>query len=324
MTSWAPALAAGATLALRRRFSASGFLPDVRRFGATYFNYVGRPLAYILATPAQPDDADNPLRRVFGNEASEPDMRAFERRFAAVIQEGYGSSEGGLSINRTPDTPPAALGPASEGVVILDPDTGRECPRARFDGHGRLLNAEDAVGEIVNLEGALGFEGYWRNEEAMSARVRGSAYWSGDLGYRDDDGYVYFAGRSDDWLRVDGENFAAAPVERILARFPAVALCAVYAVADPVAGDQVIAALQLRPGTSFDAAEFAQFLAAQPDLGTKWAPRFVRVVETLPSTPTNKVLKRQLRNEGVAVSDPVWERPGRDLRFVEQPTQPVR
>src|SRR6185503_3015487 len=81
MACWAPALATGATLALRRRFSASDFLDDVRRFGATYANYVGKPLAYILATPARPDDADNPLRLVFGNEAAHADIDRFARRF---------------------------------------------------------------------------------------------------------------------------------------------------------------------------------------------------------------------------------------------------
>ena len=78
--------------------------------------------------------------------------------------------------------------------------------------------------------------------------MRNGWYWTGDLGYRDEAGFVYFAGRTDDWLRVDGENFAAAPVTRVLERHPDVVLAAVYAVPDPVTGDQVMAALQLREG----------------------------------------------------------------------------
>ena len=78
-TAWAPSVVAGATIALRRKFSASEFLPDVRRFGATYFNYVGKPLTYILATPEQPNDRDNPLRRGFGNEGSEVDLAQIGR-----------------------------------------------------------------------------------------------------------------------------------------------------------------------------------------------------------------------------------------------------
>ena len=151
-------------------------------------------------------------------------------------------------MQRTPDTPPGALGRAPEGTVVLDPATGKECPPACFDDRGRLLNAEEAIGELVSKAGGAGFEGYWRNDDAERARLREGWYWTGDLAYRDDAGFFYFAGRDHDWLRVDGENFASAPIERILQRHPDVVLAAVYAVPDPAVGDQVMAALQLRPG----------------------------------------------------------------------------
>src|SRR6266542_1606759 len=107
---WAPALAAGATAALRRRFSASGFLPDVRKFGVTFFNYVGKPLSYILATPERPDDADNTLRVVFGNEGADLDLERFAARFGCTVIDAYGSTEGGAIVMRTPDMPAGALG----------------------------------------------------------------------------------------------------------------------------------------------------------------------------------------------------------------------
>jgi fatty-acyl-CoA synthase len=306
MAGWIGALAGGATVALRRRFSASGFLPDVRTFGVTYFNYVGKPLSYVLATPEQPDDADNTLRLVFGNEAADLDIGRFSRRFAVPVIDSYGSTEGGAIVSRTPDMPAGALGRGGEGVTVLDPETGEETPPARFDADGRLLNPDEAIGELVNRLGASGFEGYWQNEEANAARVHDGIYWTGDLAYRDEQGFIFFAGRDYDWLRVDGENFAAAPVERILARHPHVVLAAVYAVPDPDVGDRVMAALQLRPGAVFDPDEFASFLAVQPDLGTKWTPRFVRIAETLPVTETSKVLKRVLRRERWECADTVW------------------
>jgi len=313
MAGLSPALAAGATIALPTggRFSASGFLNDVRRHGVTYFNYVGKPLSYILATPTRHDDADNPLVRVFGNEAAEADIGAFGQRFGCVVVDSYGSTEGGATVQRTPDTPRGALGRAPEGTMVVDPETGRQCPPARFDDNGVLVNSDEAVGELVSTGGGSGFEGYWRNDEAEMARLRNGWYWTGDLAYCDEDGFFYFAGRSDDWLRVDGENFAAAPVARILERHPDVVLAVVYAVPDPVVGDQVMAALQLRPGADFDAEEFTRFLAAQSDLGTKWAPRFVRVCPELPVTATSKVLVRSLRAERWNCTDPVWWRPGR-------------
>ena len=312
MAGWGPALAAGAASALRRRFSASAFLPDVRRFGATYFNYVGRPLSYILATPERLDDADNSLRRVFGNEGNDSDIERFGRRFGCTVTDGYGSTEGGATVSRTPDMPPGSLGRAAPGTTVLNPDTGEECPAARFDSAGRLLNAEEAIGELVNKLGASGFEGYWNNEEANAARLRDGYYWTGDLAYRDEEGFFYFAGRDFEWLRVDGENLAAAPVERLLARHPDVVLVAVYAVPDAVVGDQVMAAIQLRPDAAFDGEAFWRFVRNQPDLGTKWMPRYLRVMDALPVTETNKVLKRQLRTEGWTSGDAVWWSPSRD------------
>jgi len=311
MAGLAPALAAGATVALPTggRFSASGFLPDVRRHGVTYFNYVGKPLSYILATPQQPDDADNPLVRVFGNEGAEADIVRFGERFGCVVVDNYGSTEGGASVQRTPDTPRGALGRAPEGTMVVDPATGRECPVARFDADGVLVNSEEAIGELVSAGGAGGFEGYWRNDEAELARLRNGWYWTGDLAYRDAQGFFYFAGRADDWLRVDGENFAAAPVARVLERHPDVVLASVYAVPDTAVGDQVMAALLIRPGAEFDPAGFAEFLSGETDLGTKWAPKFVRVTDELPTTATTKVLKRVLRNEGWQCADAVWWRP---------------
>jgi len=309
MAGWAPALAGGATSALRRKFSASGFLPDVRKFGVTYFNYVGKPLSYVLATPERPDDADNTLRLVFGNEGADLDIDRFSRRFGVPVIDSYGSTEGGAIVQRTPEMPPGALGRGADGMAVLDPETGEERPPARFDADGRLLNPDEAIGELVNRLGAAGFEGYWNNDEANTARVHDGIYWTGDLAYRDEQGYFYFAGRDYDWLRVDGENFSAAPVERILARHPDVVLAAVYAVPDPDVGDRVMAALQLRPGVTFDPEDFAAFLAAQSDLGTKWTPRFVRIAPTLPVTETSKVLKRVLRRDRWETDDEVWWQP---------------
>jgi fatty-acyl-CoA synthase len=308
MACWAPALWAGATCVLRRKFSASGFLPDVRRYGVTYFNYVGKPLAYILATPEQPGDHENSLSRAFGNEATEQDIERFQKRFGCVVTDAFGSTEGVIHVTRTPDMPPGALGRAAEGVLVLDPGTGAECAPASFDAERRLLNPEEAIGVLTNKLGGASFEGYWRNDEASSAHLRDGVYWSGDLAYRDEKGYFYFAGRDSDWLRVDGENFAAAPVERILTRFPDIALAAVYPVPDVIVGDQVMAALQLLPDASFDAEAFASFLEDQNDLGTKWAPRFVRICDAFPVTQTNKILKRTLRNELWECDDPVWWR----------------
>jgi fatty-acyl-CoA synthase len=317
-TAFGPCVAAGATSALRRKFSASGFIEDVRKFGATYFNYVGKPLSYILATPERPDDADNTLTFVFGNEGADLDLERFSKRFAVKVVDGYGSTETGAAVSRTKDMPKGALGRAAEGTKILDPETGEPCAVAEFDEEGRLRNPEEAIGEIVNTRDRGLFEGYYDNDEANAARVRDGMFWTGDLGYVDADGFFYFAGRDFEWLRVDGENFSAAPVERILDRFEGIVLNAVYAVPDVETGDQVMAALQLADPSSFDAEAFDRFLEAQSDLGTKWSPRYVRLSTALPATQTSKVQKKLLRAQRWECDEPVYFRPkkGDPLRLM--------
>ncbi len=296
MAGLAPALVAGASLSLARRFSASGFLPDVRRYGATWFNYTGKLLTYLLATPAAADDAENTLRVGFGNEGSPQVVEEAAARFGVRIIDVFGSTEGAIALDRTGNRPPGSIGRLRQGIMVVD-EEGREAARARFDDDGRLLNADASVGEIVNTLGLGPFEGYYLNEDAMRSTTRHGWYWSGDLGYVDRDGWVYFAGRTADWLRVDGESFPAAPIEAIIGRHPDVMLASVYGVPDPDAGDQVMAALVLRQDTGFDGSSFASWLDAQPDLSPKWRPRFVRVGAALPSTPTNKILTRTLVHE---------------------------
>jgi fatty-acyl-CoA synthase len=317
-SNFVPALTLGATIALRRRFSASEFFDDMRAVGATYFNTVGRALSYVLATPPSSDDRTHSVKFGLAPESSPADAAAFRERFGIPLVCGYGSSEGAIIITPVRDAKPGALGvPAGDAdVAVVDPATGDECPLAELDEHGRLLNGGAAIGEIVRRDPRLVFEGYYKNAEATEERSRNGWYWSGDLAYRDHDGIFYFAGRTADWMRVDGENFAAAPIERNIGRHPDVAAVAVYGVPDPVTGDQVMAALELRAGKSFDACEFSSFLAAQADLGTKWAPRFVRIVDALPVTGADKISKLPLRAaQWNPVEGEVWWQPERGAPY---------
>ena len=115
---------------------------------------------------------------------------------------------------------------------------------------------------------------------------------------------------------MDQENFAAAPVERILSRNPTLSGVAVYAVPDSRTADQVMVAVEMEHGQEFDPADMTRFLAAQPDLGTKWAPRYVRVVDSLPVTATDKINKQPLRAQRWDTDDPIWHRVGRSDEFV--------
>ncbi|WP_186629163.1 AMP-binding protein [Rhodococcus sp. BP22] len=312
MALWAPALANGAVVCLTPKFTASGFLPDVRFFGATFFTYVGKALAYLMATPESEDDHVNTLVRGFGTEASPEDKVEFVRRFGAELFEGYGSSEGAGSVTLDPNAPAGALGrPAHKNIAIVDPETREKKGLARCDEYGRVLNPDESIGEMVDMAGASAFEGYYKNESAIADRLRHGWYWTGDLGYIDEDGFIYFAGRKGDWIRVDGENTSALMVERICRRYPSVIATGVYSVPDPRSGDQVMAALEVPDVEAFDAADFASFLTAQEDLGTKSAPRFLRVSANLPVTGSNKIVKNKLQQQNWRCEDLIFRWEGR-------------
>ena len=313
--AWAVAINSGATM-VPARFSPSRFLDDVRRYRVTYMSYVGKPLALLLATPERADDAETTLRLAYGNEATDRDIEEFARRFGCRVVDAFGSSEFAVIVVREDGTPPGSIGKPYPGVAVYNPTTVKECAVAEFDEHGALTNFDDAVGELVNTHGAGPFAGYYNDAAATAQRVRHGMYWAGDLAYRDAEGWIYLAGRTADWMRVDGENLAAAPIERILVRLPQVSQLAVYAVPDDRVGDQVMAALVLRDGMHLEPAEFEEFLASQPDLSPKAWPRYVRINDVLPVTATNKILKRELIAAGVSAQAGVlWSRPARGTSY---------
>ncbi|MBR7191089.1 fatty-acid--CoA ligase FadD1 [Gordonia sp. SCSIO 19800] len=314
MGGYCVALCGGAAIA-PAKFSASTFLADIRRYNATYMNYVGKPLAYILATEERPDDADNPLRVAFGNEATDRDIDDFSRRFGCTVWDGFGSTELAIIITREPGTPHGSIGKGFPNVAVYNSSTLTECPRAEFDSSGALLNADDAIGELVNIEGGGMFMGYYNDSDATSERLRHGMYWSGDLAYKDADDWIYLAGRTGDWMRVDGENLAAGPIERVLLRVPEINRVAVYAVPDDHVGDAVMAAVVLQDGVELTPESFAEQLAAQPDLSPKAWPTYVRIEDDLPTTATNKILKRTLKSEGAV--------PGTGTLWVREPRSRV-
>jgi fatty-acyl-CoA synthase len=316
VAGWAPAVVSGAAI-VPAKFSATNFLDDVRHYGATYMNYVGKPLAYILATPERDDDTDNPLRVAFGNEANDKDIEEFGRRFGVQVEDGFGSTENAVIVIREVGTPKGSIGRGIDGIAIYNSETITECAVAQFDSSGALVNADEAVGELVNTAGSGFFTGYYNDPAANAERMRHGMYWSGDLAYRDADGWIFLAGRTADWMRVDGENMTAAPIERILLRHNSINRVAVYAVPDGHVGDQVMAAVVLNEGQTLDPDAFEAFLDAQPDLSPKARPRYVRIATDLPSTATHKVLKRELIAQATAIGEGemLWVREPRGTAY---------
>ncbi|HUT55821.1 MAG TPA: AMP-binding protein [bacterium] len=302
---------------LRDKFSASGFAPDMMRYGVTYWNYVGQPVHYvILALERQYGseaeivkhvalDPRKRLRVAYGNGASPVDQDKFIRYFGLTdMMEAYGTTEMAIAVVRHIGDPRGSVGQILDGNVKIYSERGEECPAAEYDGEDRFLNYAEAVGEIVRLGGPLpAFEGYHDNPQEDSKKIRDGLYHSGDLGHIrviNHKRYLYFDGRTDDWIRKDGENFSAESVAQAVAGFPAVELAAAYGVPCPVSDEWVMAAVKLCEGKNFDPAEFHRYLREQGskgDMDKKWMPEFVRVVPEFEYTRTQKILVRPLKHE---------------------------
>lgn len=319
-----PALTAGAGIAFRPKFSSSNWLKDVRRYGATSCSYVGKTLSYLLETAPTAQDRDHRLRVLVGNGASTATRQQFLERFGPdEIVELYGSTEGAISTFRRPGDPPDSVGRAPDDVRILG-ESGAECADGVSDATGNLTNAADCVGQIVRVGSVGSFEGYYKNAQATADKVRDGNYWSGDLGHievHEVDGapvrFLFFDGRTSDWIRYNGENFPTEPIEWLLEASAAVSACVVYGVPNAHGDDDVMAALVLQPGVAFEPAAFLAYLTAHPNYLDLWIPQYVRILRDPPWTPTHKLQTRLLQREQFSlalVSDPIWYR--RDGAYV--------
>src|SRR5262249_51923658 len=147
-------------------------------------------------------------------------------------------------------------------VKILGPD-GQECPPADIGPDGKIRNYEQCVGEICRCAPDTGlFQGYFDNPKANTDKYRDGVYHSGDLGHifeQDGKRFLYFDGRTDDWIRKDGENFSAGQVGRLLSEHPDVALAVAYGVPCAISDELVMAAVKLRDGATFDPQEFFEW-----------------------------------------------------------------
>ncbi len=319
------ALAQGAAVALRRRFSASRFWEEARRDGVTACQYVGELCRYLLNAPPSPADRDHRLRVMMGAGLGADIWRPFQERFGiARILEGWSSTE------------------ANTSLINLDDKVG-SCGRIPFKErhNGRLIRydvATDAhprtpdgrcfecapgeIGEFVGMildlpDSAAGrFEGY-TSADATERKILRDVFQPGDRWYRsgdllshDADGYFTFVDRIGDTFRWKSENVSTQEVAETLAAFDGVAIANVYGVAIPGAeGRAGMAALVLRPGAAFDGARFHAFTAAR--LPAYALPLFVRVAADADVTSTFKLRKVALQAEGydpARVRDPLFVR----------------
>ena len=311
-----PAFWVGGSVGINERFSASKFVPDVLRYGVTYWNYVGEPVHYVLDAIEKQYGGDearilaevarnpaNRLRYAIGNGASPADIDRFVRWLGLEdMYELYGSTEAAIATFRRKGDPRGSVGEVTDPAVKILNERGGECPQARLGPDGKITNYAEAVGEICRVAADTGlFQGYFDNPDANSAKYRDGIYHSGDLGHMiEHEGrrFLYFDGRTDDWIRKDGENFSAAQIARILSEHPDVSLAAAYGVPCAVSDELVMVALMLKDGARFDPKRFFDYCETQVTGGgmdRKWFPDFVRIVDEFEFTGTQKILVRNLK-----------------------------
>ncbi len=285
-------MSVGGVVVLKERFSASRFWDDVRKDGVTTSSIMQTIPRILLNLPPDPTDADTPLRQVMA--LLPPDVHLeFERRYGVTAVPSYSLTEDLLSVIGPLGDSARKLG--SCGVAIA-PEVHRLGIR---DDEGESRGPRE-LGEIVKQSPAV-MMGYYKNPEATAAALRDGWLHTGDLGYLDEDGFLYFVDRKKDIIKRSGENIASAEVERVLSSHPLVAECAVVAVADPIRQEEVKACIVLAEGASPEdvpAEELWGFCAEH--LAPFKIPRFLDYRSALPKTPSSKVQKNLLREEGLA------------------------
>ena len=316
-------LASGASVFLRRRFSARAFLPEVREHRCTRFLYVGEVCRYLGNTPRRPDDADNPLAVAMGNGLRPDVWMDFKQRFGiGRITEFYGASEGNTAFANLLNKD-CTIGMTSGKVALVRYDVDADA--IVRDAHGRCIEVAD--GEPGLLLGHINpnavFEGYTDAAETEKKIVRnafeqGDAWFNtGDLLRTVDVGFnlgfphYQFVDRTGDTFRWKSENISTNEVGEILCGFPGVAMCNVYGVEIPGAdGRAGMAALHLdAAGGELDLEAIARY--ADRELPPCARPVFLRVQRELAVTGTFKMVKGDLRREGFdsdAIADPVYVR----------------
>jgi crotonobetaine/carnitine-CoA ligase len=290
-----PALVLGATAAIGERFRTAEFWREVRAFGATVFDFMGATLAMLWKQPPAPDDADNPVRLAWG--VPMPEFAdGFEQRFGLTLVEVYGLTDTGIPIYSPCDQPrrPGACGRAVAPftVRIVDADDD-EVP----DGE---------VGELVvrSDEPAIITDGYFNDPTATLAATRNLWFHTGDLAWRDPDGFFHFVGRKKDVIRRRGENISAFEVEEIVGGHPGVLECAAFGVRSELTEEDVKVCVVRRPGTALAADDLVRYCEGR--MSRHMVPRYVEFVDVLPRTPTEKVEKYRLKEQGITAA--TWDR----------------
>jgi crotonobetaine/carnitine-CoA ligase len=280
-----------AAIAVSERFSASRFWNETREFEAVEFNHVGAIIPILLKQPERADDRENPVRTCLSAGCPPDRWDPFQERFGVRIVEQFSMVDApGYLINL--EGRPGSMGTPAAGceASVVD-DAGAEAPPR-------------TIGELV-LRAAEGRTHYYLNQEqATEDAYRGGWFHTGDLAWRDEDGFYYYAGRKKESMRRRGENVSAWEIENALNAHPAVLTSAAHAVPSPLGEDDIKVVVVLRPGATLEPEALLDYCAT--NMARHAVPRYVEFRDDLPKTPTQRPRYAQLKAEGITPA--TWDR----------------
>lgn len=298
-------LLVGGRAAIERRFSVSNFWPEIKRTGATMVSMLGSPAILIANADDHPDQQGHKLRLCAAAPMPPDTDRLWSQRFGCkTFSAGYGLTEASL-ISMLDAGEPNRPGAAGKPNLV------------EFDV--RLVDDDDVevvageVGEIVCRPNGpnLMFAGYWNRPDSTVEATRNLWFHTGDLGRIDDEGFIYFVDRKKDALRRRGENISSFEMEKVLFGHPVIKDVAVHAVPSPLGEDDVKVTAVLQEDSQVSEEELCRWVADRVPFFA--IPRYIEFRADLPRNPVGRVLKYQLREEGV--TEHTWDREAAGVTF---------
>ncbi len=278
----------GARVVLARKFSASGFWDEIRKYNITSFNTIGAMIPILMKQPEKPNDRDNKVRFIVSAACPSDLWEKFEKRYGLTIYEAYGAVDGGgkLILN---------IGTAPVGSI------GKPPLKVKYRLVDDKMNdvPDGAPGELVfaTSKGKGGSVEYFKNESASTEKSDGNWIFTGDLMKRDGKGFLYFIGRNTESMRIKGENVSAFEVEQTIQKHPDIVEAAVYAVPSELAEDEIMASVTVVEGRSIKEKEILDFISE--DLPKFAVPRYIKIVDEFQKTETFRIKKKEIESLGV-------------------------
>jgi carnitine-CoA ligase len=289
------AISANATVALSKRFSASRFWDEIRKHQATIFNSLGSMITILCKQPEKENDWENPARLTACAATPKEFWEPFEKRFGLRIVEGYGLTETtGFCISNPfqANRPPSIGRPYDYVETKIVDESGNELP-------------SNEIGEILirsNEEQVL-MNGYYKMPEKTKEVMKDGWFYTGDRGYADKDGYLYFCDRIKQCIRRRGENISSWEIEKVVNQHPKVIESAAVGVPSELGEEDVKLYVILRSAQSMKPEEVLDW--CQPRMAYFMVPRYIQFVDVFPKTATERIQKFKLKAEGIGLA---WDR----------------